>query len=217
MLEGVDNNEGTNNAQSLSSQVVAPSPDAIAEFKVQTNSFSAEFGRSAGAVVNVVLKSGGNATHGSGWYYNRDSLFAANAWASNLVGAPKSNLSWNQFGGTTFDVIPFRRQDRLPVRFDCHEELGKVVDAVHNDRADGGDTVTFSAPQTINSVPIFARAAPANVPYACFSLRPDWSENAGPLPGCEYTGQNSLLSSAVAAHQHSIRLKRQERSTITEG
>jgi hypothetical protein len=100
MLEGVDNNEGTNNAQSLSSQVVAPSPDAIAEFKVQTNSFSAEFGRSAGAVVNVVLKSGGNAIHGSGWYYNRDSLFAANAWASNLVGAPKSNLSWNQFGGT---------------------------------------------------------------------------------------------------------------------
>ncbi len=100
MLDGVDNNEGTNNAQSLSSQVIAPSPDAIAEFKLQTNSFSAEFGRSAGAVVNVVLKSGGNDLHGSAWYYNRDSLFAANAWASNLVGAPKSNLSWNQFGGT---------------------------------------------------------------------------------------------------------------------
>jgi hypothetical protein len=100
MLEGIDNNEGTNNAQSLSSQVVAPSPDAIAEFKLQTNSFSAEFGRSAGAVVNVVLKSGGNVIHGSAWYYNRDSSFAANAWASNLVGAAKSNLSWNQFGGT---------------------------------------------------------------------------------------------------------------------
>ncbi len=100
MLEGVDNNEGTNNAQSLSSQVIAPSPDAIAEFKVQTNAFSAEFGRSAGAVVNLVLKSGGNDIHGSAWYYNRDSLFAANAWASNLVGAAKSNLSWNQFGGT---------------------------------------------------------------------------------------------------------------------
>ncbi len=100
MVEGIDNNEGTNNAQSLSSQVVAPSPDAIAEFKVQTNAFSAEFGRSAGAVVNLVLKSGGNDIHGSAWYYNRNSLFAANAWASNLVGAAKSNLSWNQFGGT---------------------------------------------------------------------------------------------------------------------
>jgi hypothetical protein len=100
MLEGIDNNEGTNNAQSLSSQVMAPSPDAIAEFKLQTNAFSAEFGRSAGAVVNVVLKSGGNSIHGSAWYYNRNSEFAANAWASNLVGAAKSNLSWNQFGGT---------------------------------------------------------------------------------------------------------------------
>jgi hypothetical protein len=100
VLDGVDNNQGTNNAQSLSAQVVSPSPDAIAEFKVQTNSFSAEFGRSAGAVVNVVLKSGTNSVHGSAWYYNRDSLFAANAWASNLAGAAKSNLSWNQFGGT---------------------------------------------------------------------------------------------------------------------
>jgi hypothetical protein len=100
VLDGVDNNQGTNNAQSLSAQVVSPSPDAIAEFKVQTNSYSAEFGRSAGSVVNVVLKSGTNAVHGSAWYYNRDSLFAANAWASNLAGAAKSNLSWNQFGGT---------------------------------------------------------------------------------------------------------------------
>jgi hypothetical protein len=101
ILDGVDNNQGTNNAQSLSAQVVSPSPDAIAEFKVQTNSYSAEFGRSAGAVVNVVLKSGTNSVHGSAWYYNRDAEFAANAWASNLIGAAKSNLSWNQFGGTT--------------------------------------------------------------------------------------------------------------------
>jgi hypothetical protein len=101
VLDGVDNNQGTNNAQSLSAQVVSPSPDAIAEFKVQTNAYSAEFGRSAGAVVNVVLKSGTNSVHGSAWYYNRNAEFAANAWASNLIGGAKSNLSWNQFGGTT--------------------------------------------------------------------------------------------------------------------
>ena len=52
--------------QSLSAKVVSASPEPFAEFKVQTNSCSAGVGRSAGAVVNVVLKSGGNEVHGSG-------------------------------------------------------------------------------------------------------------------------------------------------------
>lgn len=99
-IDGVDNNQGTTNAQSLSAQVVQPSPDAIGEFKVQTNSYSAEFGRSAGAVVNVVLKAGTNKTHGSGWYYNRNRELAATPWSANLIGAAKPVLNWNQFGGT---------------------------------------------------------------------------------------------------------------------
>ncbi|MES1261079.1 MAG: TonB-dependent receptor, partial [Acidobacteriota bacterium] len=100
IVDGVDNNQGTTNAQSLSAQVVQPSPDAISEFKVQTNGYSAEFGRSAGAVVNVVIKSGGNQPHGSGWYYNRDQSLAATPWTANLIGAGKPELKWNQFGGT---------------------------------------------------------------------------------------------------------------------
>ncbi len=99
-IDGVDNNQGTTNAQSLSAQVVQPSPDAIAEFKVQTNSYSAEFGRSAGAVVNVVLKSGTNQMHGAAWYYNRNRELAATPWSANLIGAGKPVLNWNQFGGT---------------------------------------------------------------------------------------------------------------------
>jgi hypothetical protein len=99
-IDGVDNNQGTTNAQSLSAQVVQPSPDAIGEFKVQTNSYSAEFGRSAGAVINVVLKSGTNQMHGSGWYYNRNRELAATPWSANLIGADKPILNWNQFGGT---------------------------------------------------------------------------------------------------------------------
>jgi hypothetical protein len=99
-IYGVDNNQGTTNAQSLSAQVVQPSPDAIGEFKVQTNSYSAEYGRSAGAVVNVVIKSGTNSLHGSRWYYNRNKELAATPWSANLIGAAKPDLNWNQFGGT---------------------------------------------------------------------------------------------------------------------
>jgi hypothetical protein len=100
VLDGFDNNQGTQNAQSLSAQVVQPSPDAINQFKVQTNSFSAEFGRSAGAVVNVSIKSGTNAPHGSGWYYNRDASLAAKSWNANTFGLRKDDLEWHQAGGT---------------------------------------------------------------------------------------------------------------------
>lgn len=101
MLDGFDNNNGTQNAQSLSSQVVQPNPDAIDQFKVQTNSFSAEFGRSAGAVVNVSIKSGTNAPHGSAFYYNRDASLASISWNAQRNNLPKDDLSWNQ-GGVTF-------------------------------------------------------------------------------------------------------------------
>lgn len=100
VIDGVDNNQGTTNAQALSAQVVQPSPDAISEFKVQTNSYSAEFGRSAGAAINVVIKSGTNGLHGSAWYYNRDTSLAATPWSNNLIGAGKPELKWHQFGGT---------------------------------------------------------------------------------------------------------------------
>jgi hypothetical protein len=100
MLDGFDNNQGTQNAQSLSAQVVQPIPDAIEQFKVQTNSFSAEFGRSAGAVINVSIKSGTNDLKGSVFYYNRDASLAAKSWNAYTFGLPKDALGWHQGGGT---------------------------------------------------------------------------------------------------------------------
>lgn len=110
VLDGFDNNQGTQNAQALSAQVVQPSPDSISEFKVQTNAFSAEFGRSAGAVVNVSIKSGTNTPHGSAWYYNRDAGLAATSWRANLIGAPKDTLEWHQAGATFGGPL---RKDRI--------------------------------------------------------------------------------------------------------
>ena len=72
LIDGVDNNAyGTSN-QGFSNQVMQPAPDAISEFKVVTNNMSAEYGRAAGATINVAYRSGGNQLHGNAWEFLRD-------------------------------------------------------------------------------------------------------------------------------------------------
>lgn len=98
LLDGVDNNAyGTSN-QSFSSQVVQISPDAIAEFKVQTNTYSAEFGRSGGAVINATYRSGTNQFHGSAWEFHRNTALNATGFFKPVGGKPP--LIRNQFGFT---------------------------------------------------------------------------------------------------------------------
>ncbi len=105
LLDGLDNNAyGTSN-QGFSNQAIPPSPDAISEFKVETDNYSAEYGRSAGAVINVSINSGTNRFHGKAYDYIRNT-------ALNAIGpfTPTTNpatgkqvkpvLIRNQFGGT---------------------------------------------------------------------------------------------------------------------
>lgn len=105
LLDGVDNNSyGTSN-QDFSNQAIQPSPDAIDEFKVQTDNYSAEFGRSAGAVINVSIKSGTNQFHGNAYEYIRNtSLNAIGPFippTNTLTGkTQKPTLNRNQFGAT---------------------------------------------------------------------------------------------------------------------
>ena len=71
LIDGVDNNAyGTSN-QGFSNQVMQPSPDAVEEFKVVTNNMSAEYGRAAGATINVAYASGTNQFRGSAWEFAR--------------------------------------------------------------------------------------------------------------------------------------------------
>ena len=72
LLDGIDNNAyGTSN-QGFANQVAQPSPDSVAEFKVITNNYSAEYGRSGGATVDVAMKSGTNQFHGTVYDYLRN-------------------------------------------------------------------------------------------------------------------------------------------------
>lgn len=105
LLDGVDNNVNVVDFFNGASYSVKPPPEALAEFKVQTGSYSAEYGHSAGAVINVSVKSGTNRIHGSAWEYIRNDAFDIHEWASfgNRV-VPKYRQ--NQFGGTIgFPII----------------------------------------------------------------------------------------------------------------
>src|SRR5438105_2599429 len=100
LLNGVDNNSWSENLQEFSVQVVQPPPDAVQEFRVQTRSYDTEFGNSAGAVINVAIKSGTNAYHGNLFEYLRNAVLDANSWINNRNNVPRGGFTQNQFGGT---------------------------------------------------------------------------------------------------------------------
>ena len=78
----------------------ATSMDAIAEVKVLLNNYQAEYGRNAGAFVNIVSKSGTRDFHGSGYWFKRHEQFNANDFFNNRRGLPKPLYRYNTFGGT---------------------------------------------------------------------------------------------------------------------
>src|SRR5205807_8553900 len=92
-VNGGDVTEGRNNGTS-----VIPNLDSVAEFRLITNSFDAEYGRFSGAVMNAITKSGTNGFHGSVFEFVRNDMLDAQNYF--LSGQPKSELHRNQFGFT---------------------------------------------------------------------------------------------------------------------
>ena len=91
LLDGGDNTQSLRNYGSP-----VPNPDSIQEFRVVSNNYSAEYGRSAGAVVNVLTRSGTNKLHGSVFEFLRNDSLNADDY---FLGAP-TKLNQHQFGGT---------------------------------------------------------------------------------------------------------------------
>jgi hypothetical protein len=91
---------GLNNALLANEVVFNPIPDAVAEFRLLTSNYSAEYGRNAGGIVSVVTKSGTNSIHGSAYDFVRNDAFDANLFFNNSHGLPKQVLKRNQFGFT---------------------------------------------------------------------------------------------------------------------
>src|SRR3989442_17398 len=97
LLDGVDNNANLGDVLNETAYVIQPSVDAIAEFKVQTNAYSAEFGRGNGAIMNAILKSGTNGLHGDVYEFLRNEKFDARNAFDQFGRQPYKQ---NQFGFT---------------------------------------------------------------------------------------------------------------------
>src|SRR6266852_3193684 len=97
LLDGIDNNSHATSFRGDRVDVMLPSVDAVEEFRVQSNGYSAEYGHSAGAVVNVTIKSGSNQFHGAGWEFFRNDDLDAHGWTPTLGGA-KPEVRFNLYG-----------------------------------------------------------------------------------------------------------------------
>jgi hypothetical protein len=147
ILDGIDNNVNVVDFYNGASFVVQPPPDALAEMKVQTSDYSAEFGHSAGAVVNASIKSGSNNFHGSLWEYLRNTAFDIHDWDAEALPVP--GYHENQFGATLGGPI-FRNK------------LFLFGDAQAN-RIRSSETTTETVPDTLERAGDFSELLNANL------------------------------------------------------
>jgi Carboxypeptidase regulatory-like domain/TonB-dependent Receptor Plug Domain len=144
VLDGVDNNAyGTSN-QGLSNQVAQVSPDALQEFKVITDNYSAEYGRVGGAVVNASVRSGTNQIHGAAWDFLRNTDLNATGFFKPL-GGQKPVYIQNQFGGALGGAI---RKDKIFL-FGDYEGLRRLQRALSF-----GNIPTISQRNGIFGIPV---------------------------------------------------------------
>jgi len=98
LLNGVDNNVNVIDFLNQTAYVIGPSVEAIGEMQIITNGYNAEYGRAAGGVVNVTIKSGTNEIHGVAYEFFQNDELNANAWELNRAGIDRGKLRQNQFG-----------------------------------------------------------------------------------------------------------------------
>ena len=95
-LDGVGDVDTGNNGD----QLATVSLDSVQEFRVLTSNYQAQYGRSSGAQISVVTKSGTNQFHGSGYIWHRNDSLNANNWLNNRDGLPRSKFRFNDAGYT---------------------------------------------------------------------------------------------------------------------
>jgi hypothetical protein len=143
LLDGIPNVSVENTGPA--NLTVAVSQDATAEFKVQTNTYDAEYGRTGGGTVNISLKSGTNKLHGALYDYERNTVFNANIFQNNAAGISRAPLTWTQPGAEVDGPVV------LPKLYDGRNRTFFMVNL---------ENVLTNAPSTnIDTVPTLAERA----------------------------------------------------------
>src|SRR5258708_1852495 len=150
LLDGVDNNSNLPDLLNETNYVIQPSVEALEEFKVQTNAYSAEFGRGNGAIINATIKSGTNQFHGSVYEFLRNEKFDA----KNFFDDPSTRIApykQNQFGFTLGGPLVRNRTfffvDYEGLRIRQPQTLTSTVPTLPQRSGDFSSQLDLSSPQ----------------------------------------------------------------------
>jgi hypothetical protein len=201
-LDGADNNSFSTNLQERSAQVVQPPVDALQEFKVQTRTYSAEFGKAAGAVINASIKQGTNSFSGSAYEFFRDEAFNANTWDNNRAGRPKGKFNQHiaglTFGGPIVRSKTFFFGDYQATRT---ERALSLVSTVPTAQMRNGDLSELTGSMTANNPFVPAGcvdAAAKRINPACIDPVSAQLITFYPLPNVPGAGvNNNFISNGV--------------------
>jgi hypothetical protein len=189
----IDGAPNTSNARGVG---FSPPSDAIAEYLVQTNAFDAQTGHTAGATVNLAIKSGTNAVRGAGAYFNRDGSRTATPLLTERAGGTKPTREYNRYTGTvggpivkdrTFfmtsfehlrDVQPEPATYTVPTEKMRRGDLSEFATAIYNPFTAGGTTGARAA-FAGNVIPaaMISPVAAAYTSYYPLPNRPGLTEN----------------------------------------
>jgi len=156
LVDGVDNNNYILGVDTNSMQAIRPPLDAVQEFKVESSNYSAEYGRSAGGLINVVIKSGTNTFSGSAFEFFRDDALDANDFFANRAGLEKAPLRYHQFGGTLGGPIARSRLfffgSYQGTRSTRSETTSVSVPTPEQRRGHFGDIVIYDPANVVNGI-----------------------------------------------------------------
>ena len=178
MLDGIDNNTSVNaNAIGRNGINYTPSVDAVAEFKVKTNNFSAEFGRSAGAIISATTRSGSNDLHLSAWDFLRNEKMDANNFFSNAASLKRQPFKQNQFGFTAGGPI------LIPKLYNGKNKTFFFVDYEGLRRRTSANSSTLDIPPVDYRTGDFSRYKPLIFDPRARRIGPNGQVISTPFPG----------------------------------